>query len=432
MIFILIILLIFLLFIIYYVFEKDIFSPSVISIIMFIFSACFVFINRNNWSINITIKTVILIFGGILPLICGEWLVRIVYCKNKYKISYIKRKSIPPEKVYIKNKWCIISIVLLVTYFIYKLLYVYTTARLYGISDTLLGSYRNISASGEIETNYIVKVFDLLTNCIAYIFTYVVINNMIFRKRLKKIYLIPIILYILVSILSSSRIQFIFFITYILVLWYIMLQNKYDWHYNFSGKFIRNGFIFIIVFFIAFYFLGFLTGKSTGINIFNYMSLYIGGSIPALDVRLQYFKYDINNFGVTTLIGLNNIFKYIGLTDLDLSRNLNFTDIGAAMRTNVYTCYGRLLNDYGYLGMILIRFFMGLVYTDVYMKIKYKYYKKNEDLIILLYAFSFHPIVMQAIDETFFKNIISITVLIQIIIFYIMFRMLKKNIKVKT
>jgi hypothetical protein len=207
-----------------------------------------------------------------------------------------------------------------------------------------------------------------------------------------------------------------------------LLQNKFQWSHVFNIKFLRNGFIIFLLFLVSFYFLGYLTNKSTDKDMFDYISAYTGGSIPALNDYLNDFDYNPRNFGSETLTGVDILLDYFGIQGFDTNKNLAFVSFGeAGINTNVYTCYKRLLSDFGYVGMFIVRFLMGILYTYVYMRIKYGKYKAGKNLMIVLYASFFFPIVMQSIDEVFIRSILSISAILQILTFYVLFKVVQNN-----
>lgn len=418
-------------FLTYHMFKKDILSPSVISIGMFIFSAAILLFYQKKWNFDFRVETVITIIGGIIPLILGEMIARLSFTYLNRNTSRENQKSGCnfKDKLLVKNKWNLLIVLFMSSLLIYKAIYVYRSSGFNGFSANILAAYNLAKNEGSIIIPAQIKIIDLLSSTFGYFYLYLFSYNLVFFKEKIKIYLVPVLLWIITAAFSANRMLYISFIAYAFVVWYIHKNEFVGWSKNIFIKVFKKGVLTLAIFLIVFYYLGYLTGKSTDKNLFDYLALYVSGSLPALDNYISTYSYDFSNFGSNTLMGINSFLKYIGLEGFENYRNLEFTIITSNLRTNVYTVYRRLLHDYGILGMIIIRFLFGYVYTKIYLKIKHRQYK-NHHFMILFYGTIFYPIAIQAIDEGFFKSIVTITFLLQTLMFYILFKVLiKKNCK---
>jgi oligosaccharide repeat unit polymerase len=405
-------------------FGNDVLSPSIGFTLPFIVSLCFLIINVNSWNISIQSRTFFVILIGIIALFLGELITRTFFINKHKKLSKTVSKEsfsqvLEPKKI-ATNLIIIYMLVILAWYFHH----VYTTAMLFQKTDiTLLSAYRN----AEKAINPILKLGITSSLAISYFYLLAFLDNYI-NLGIKKIkYLIPVLLFFIMSILSSGRMDVLYLIISGFAISYILYKKKYGWRNTLNLKVVRIGVIFFLSFFVVFYFLGIFTGKSNIDSFFNIISHYGGSSIAALDSFLVNFDYDIANFGSETLHGVTNFFRIFGVEiTLTGDRILEFVHLGTMPhRTNIYTAFRRLLNDYGYLGMILIQFFTGIFYSVIYLKNKYNMYK-NEKFGILFYVFLYRFLVLEVIDERIILNVFAITTIIQIAIILFLLKFVAK------
>ena len=428
--YILLITLILLIFLFLLIFRNDFLSPSVTFTLPFLFSAVFLFVNKNFWSITIYSKTYFIILFGVLFLFWGELISRAytsrIYIKKKkkYEIDNGTLSQSLKSKKYMTNLIIIYMIGVLIWYFYH----VYSIGSLLRNSNmTLLGSYRR----ADKLINPVLNIGIKSSLPIAYFYLYAFLNSYIFDNKKIVQWLIPVILYLGMTILSSGRIEFIYTIISGLAIFYILTKKKYNWKMAFNFKMIRIGILAMTVIFIGFYLLGFLTGKSNYNNFFNIISLYAGSSILALNDFLVDFNYNITDFGSETLYGITNLFRIFGI-DMGIteSRFLEFIHVGTMIqRTNIYTSFRRLLNDYGYIGMFFIQFMTGFIFSNIYCKIKYDKYKFPE-FGILLYIYFIRYLALSFTDERIIMNIFTITTILQVGVLLILVKYVRSKKKV--
>lgn len=410
---------------VYRIFNKEIVSPSVVSISVFLFTLILFYSNKNSWGVvDIQFNTVLLIFSGIIVLVFGEFCMRIIFQYiNKFN-SYSKDQIFNIKIFYVKKIWLIAIALVMIIFILLQYLKVKEIGEIYGNGTTTLATYRKMISSDIVKKSSFELISNVILDSFGYFFMYIYLSNRIFLNRKKYIYLLPPFLYFISIMLSSNRIPFLKFFIFTLVLSYILIQQKRNWAITLNKQFLKKSFITLVLFLISFYFLGYLTNKSTGKNIFGYISKYVCSSIPVFDEMLQVFTYNIKDFGKNTLFGIGNILERFGINGIfDGNRNLEFSKFGNKLQqTNVYTAYGRLIIDYGYWGMYIFRFVIGVFYSYLFLKIKYNKFKMNPEFAVFFFAFIFHPLALQAIDETFLKGILGLSIFFQIIIFILLFK----------
>lgn len=428
MLYILFFTLLVLLFIFFIVLKENFLFPSIIFTSTYFVSTFFALINKNRWNLHIDYKTYFVILISILFLFLGE---QFSFSYNKYllnqKNNHIKSRQktkiiLKPSKLL--TNFIIAYLIIVLIYFFY---HIYTNVGSIHLSQ-LIRTYRNI----DVSMNFVLKLFIKSSVSIAYFYSYLFLVNIIYKNKIITHYLIPIALYLIIETISSNRIGYIYLIIVFFVLFYILLKQKFNWKKKFTIRIFKYSIIAIIIIFLGFYLLGFLTGKSNN-NFWNMISLYTGSSIPALNLFLNNFEYDIANFGSETLFGFTNLIKSFGFENDFITNNriLDFVHIGdMPYRTNIYTSLRRLINDYNYFGMLIIQFLTGFIYTTIYSYIRFK---KNNNLIFLslLYSYMIRYLILSFTDERIMVNFLTSTTVIQIFLFWFLIKISEIKIKFK-
>lgn len=424
MLYLLIILLVLLCLTSYIVTKRDILSPWFISCLMFLISSIVVIPNINNWNVDLSSKTVFIIFIGLLSFGIGEFYVRCLKNKglivtkidkihiNKNNNSSIDRINIPIEI----NKIVIIMsiiIMIIVTFLYYK--QVLNIAYAAGFSDSselpMLRFARiatiNPDIMQNIKTNKLVGQCVIISYSYAYLMLYITIYNIVFFKFKREyiLYIIPILIYFIQIILTGGRTQFIYLIGSSVLMCIIFYKIKQGWNSKINKKYYKNIALAFIFMLVIFYILGSFTGKTEKLNFIETISVYMGSSIVAFD---EFIKGYINGtsefFGINTLLGIYDIFDKLGFKIPSLVKQAEFISIGD-YETNIYTSYMRYIKDFSYIGFVFIQMMLGVIFSYIYMIIKTL---KKPNIIIVVYAILFQVILECSIEERFFMNILSI------------------------
>lgn len=392
----------------------DLLSPLVLSCIMFILSTVFIIPNIRNWNVDLGLCTIITITIGIFSFGFGEILIRLIKRNRRYLAKGTKMVQTVYEPILINKKILIIFIPLLgiVTYYYYQQVLNIADSVGYSTGSSLhmlkFARIATISETGiTISTNKLLGQFVILTYAYAHIMLYVLLHNIILCNYKKNIllHILPIIIYFIQIVLTGGRTGFLYLVSSSLIIGIIFYQMRTGWSTINNRRYVKIAVITLLITVIIFFSLGHLTGKTSIFNFIETLSIYFGSSIIALDNFLKSRITNSNNlFGGNTLFGIYDVLRRIGF-DIDvLNKAAEFTYIGN-YNTNIYTSYMRYIKDFTHFGLILIEFFLGALFSSIYLKIK------NEDkpsLLILLYAIIFQVILETAIEERFFMNILSI------------------------
>jgi len=402
--------LLFIVFIYILILKHSFVSPTVAYVLPFAFSSTILLLDYFIWKIDISQKTYLLIIASVLFLSLGELYGNFIF-KNKTR----KNKSIKVLQPNIKFTYLCIILIMITLYFYSNFVINVAKANLNN-AITLLSAYRG----AEKDMSLTLKIGVGISSVLAYYYLYSFIQNYIFLNIKKFIYLIPFTLYILIIVLSSDRIDILFYFIFSIVVYYIFLKIKFKWTKVLNKKRITNIFILIILVFVSFYLLGFLTGKSLRLNFMETINIYAGSPIIALNNYHNNFNYNFSNFGSETLHNENNFLNIIFNIKSSGNQFLEFTNIkGTEYYTNIYTNIRRLLNDYNYFGLFFIQFLTGFLYSILYIKMKVA---KQQNYFILIYSYLLTYLIFSVIDEMIIRLIPTLTTLFSVILFIILLR----------
>lgn len=390
----------------YLINQKDILSPWVITTGMFLVSTFFAILNIDNWNFRLSPLTVCVILAGVFAFGIGEMLITSMF--EKYPAVKVKcNKEIEYFNI---PYWILIFII---------------SGMIAGLGVMIKQTYEMSLRAGNTEgilamLEYARRLYiqpgntigrasihiSLIGKAVSAVFLYFFINNLKSDKHKKKdfFYLIPVVLYLGMAALGTGRTFMIEFLGMCVIFYFFIESRKIGW-----GKFpILRVFAIAVaalcIFFIFFFLFGYVTGKSQGTKLFDMISVYTGMSIPSFDHWLNKAKDISVVFGEETLYGVTSVLRRLGLTNLkETVRHLEFVDFGSSTG-NVYTCLRRYINDYGYIGMILIQTAVGAFYSLFYNNLKRG---RAFGILLIFYGILAYPLFMQSIDELILSSYLS-------------------------
>lgn len=421
MLFLLIVLSTFLFFA-YVISDRDIMSPSVLFVAGFIMAVVAAMMNINDWGINLSIKTIAIIIIGNMSFIVAE-----IMFKLTHRHSYNGNREVITKINVEKWKNFVVILIGIVTLILYyrEIVRLSSYAESYWQNFGVMVAYKRAITYGTVSVNTMVNQLTKLVYAFGYIYAYIFINNFFSTEgkgKIRKniIYLIPIIIYAIMSVLKGNRIDIMGLVIMLVFLYYVFLHKKVGWEKHISGKLLKKAIIIFVIGMIIFYYMKDLVGRVSSLNLLEYITQYIGGSVELLDL---YVKDSVSTVDVPfgeTLTGLINGLKKIGLLNVDIRKQLEFryTPTGVYLG-NVYTALRRYYHDGGWIGLIafpaILSYFMNCFYGKVK---KYKGLSINKIFKMIVYASLIYVIPFQAMEDTFWINKVTIGYIVELVILY--------------
>lgn len=403
-------------------FDRNILSPSVLTVSMFVLSTFVACLNINTWRFTISTYTVVMILTSLSALGAGEFIVRLFY----YKRIQSERNHVPSAPIELSNMMIlIISFVLgfLCIHYVKELMRLAVAAGYKRNGGLFVAYVRAASLRPEIygRIDRLAGWSSTFANVFAYIFLYIICFNKIYFNKFNPIYLIPVITYLPYVVFSGGRTQFIYIIAFLIVVGGTFYLQKNRWRLKSMLKILKAGILGIMVFLCIFVVVGSLKSSVFVKKAFSTISLYAGLSIPSLDDYFLNPRPKGEWFGEHVFFGIHSFLKEFDDSIPIFYAPYDFVSFNGTSG-NVYTVIRRYHQDFGVFGLYGLMFFLGFFYSFFYLLVNKKAY-----FGLLLYGFSIAPIIEASIEERFFMSIVSHSRLVVVIIMYVGFLFFTNN-----
>lgn len=398
-------------------------SPSVVMIGSFLI-ATFVAVLNPQWDFCMKWQTAIIILATLFTFCVGSKIpkkIKIIRKKFiKYNIGDSYKVNIIAMHILLILQWIMLAVYIL---FIFQIGG--------GTSWTAIVSARRWMLQNNIPNIY--GHINHLSFSIAAVYIYIFFRQIILdgnKSHLCK-YILIIIPYILNEIVGSSRTGIIYLLGYILTLMVYFVQKKINDEGVGKKKQIKKilgiAIKVVVVTFIAFIILGYLTGKTSQLGVRNMISTYFGGSLYNLDYYIQKKDEFISpSFGYFTLPIIKSVLSKIGVVFTGVDKyyfpmNLIPTNNGDDVfsPTNLYTCITKVMTDYGFIGMLLFYLVLGIIYGIMYKQVLKT---RTPGLSLIYYGFLIMPLVGASAEYLFGTMLFAPYGMYRVLYLFILFR----------
>lgn len=367
-----------------------------------------------NWRVVISENTVFLIIMSLIFFMLGS----VCSSKRNKKNEKLKIKIRIP-KFYL-NCIVIYSILIFILYF----KEVYELSKIGGNNKGIEGMIfyaRHAILSNIGKISYYISISIFFIKSFVLILIYEVVKKYIKNQKIDclKRKITIFIIYIGIIILSTGRTEFIYLIVYLLNIYSILYFQKFNWNKKINYKIMRLGVVSFILFLVIFSIIGYLRNSNQQETIFNMISIYVGSSIPALDIFLKNFDKPNGYFGSHTLAIFYKLLLKLGWKVPELYGPCEFVWFNPETKTNVYTALKRYIEDYDILGLFVIMFILGYIYTFFFNKC---YYEKNSDFNLICYSILCYPLYEISIEERVLTTILTTGTIYTIIFIYFFYK----------
>ena len=185
--------------------------------------------------------------------------------------------------------------------------------------------------------------------------------------------------------------------------------------------------IAVAIFFALFQAMGVLTNKTGKMSASDMLYGYSGAAMVAFDRSIEIYEHDGRFFGEESFYGLYGFLNALGCDIPNDILHLPFVNIGNGHRTNIYTSLRSYLYDFGYVGMYVVQFLLGMVSAVAYVLM---YRLSMHPIYLAIYGILVYGTAMQGIEEITLRNFMSITNVF-LIFFFILLYVLTQQRKVK-
>lgn len=419
--------------IVYIINDFDYIVPSFFMIGSFFISAMISFLAIDRWQ-YIRFNTTIIVIIGLISFTIGD------FCGSKIDINIPKihiriapsfaikkTRDIWETSIVVSKKLIIVISCFMIIIDYYYFRYIYDLSVLAGNTQGYSQMFE-YARRAVIDVRYNIPMAfwlehgTIIVECLGFVFLYIFIYNIIISKKVVILNLIPCMLYIISLMISTARIDVINYVCAIIVFYSIISLKKDKKSIRLRPKVVLYAVLAIIVVLVSFRLLGYLTGKSNTRELWTDLSTYGGSSIPALDKYINSPKKENIFFGQESLNRFYAVLRILNLTDIrSYDTTLPFVHFPDGTTTNIYTGFRRYIQDYGYVGMIIVLFFMGGFYGVLNKMVKKT---KNIGIGLIIYAYIFYPVVMTFVDERFIISFTSLSLPYHMIYFLIIYKVI--------
>ncbi len=391
----------------FYALRKDIISPSFVFAAVFVVAEINLLTNVSTLHVSLSIDTVLVVTGGILFFALGCLFAR----KAFFKEVHVANTEIDCQVPITLNFWHYIGLLgfnVVSIFYILNEVYQMTVTKAY-YSGNVLGSlsvYAEVSKFQDIDMK-VSRISTLLTalcEAEAYVFSYVLAKNIVYKNKLNKMELLCFATAVLSTFCQGSRGGVWIIISMIFIS--LMLYREKTGKKSISIKLIGKVILIIIMAVLIFQLTGMVTGKVWDVSFYEYFSVYLGNPILNLDTAMKEGIVKTPIWGRLTFAPfIKKFFPMFGLT-VPIYKNLRqfrYTTDGHNLG-NVYTIFAPLIADFGIIGMLLALFIIGFICTYMY-NVSSKTTNKAIALSKILYGYIITNIAFSFFSNKFCENI---------------------------
>ena len=396
---------------IFYVNNKKLLSPTLILFGTFTLSTFFLIINKDFSVLEISFKTYLVIITSLVAWGFGEILSKSVYIKIKKPIlSLAPEYMILPSNRILFISCLIISGVAVSEYYRFasigkslggdNIVSYYILVRSYVVE----GQNSNLRSSMFAATKTVVAMITL-AKALTYFLIVLFFYNKYFHGVIKYKYLLPVLFYLPILFFTTSRSTFLELFSFIFLTMLLIRSQSIGWGKD-SFKILRKMTIPLLIITLGFFAVGFLRSNGIGtmfsIDMFNNISKYFGSSIIGLDIMLNSRIDFSGKIAEHTIPILYAILEKIGFVFDRLPLHSDFFNLGNGQSSNIYTALREPILDFGILGMLATRVFMGFIYGLIYRNYISNLNNPYSIKAYVIFPLLYFPIVMYIFSDLFY------------------------------
>ncbi len=407
----------------------DIFSPVSVFCLMFLFSSFCALYSTNKWNFAMSIDTFQALTYGVLSFFIPSVLFHVVMIKKRDYYLVEDEKSVEEDSYSPECRLVEVSsnkaFLIVLIFFVCTAVYFFFLTRAVGRVELsrIASVYRNSMISGVgNQISFVGRLMMIIIRAIANVLVCIIINNFFATRSFGNhsfILFFCCSAYVLLTLLSGERTSAIRFVGVMVLSFSIFWQRNSYYRRLVNIKYIILSVLGALVLLYAFSAIRFFVGRSSQLDIFDYVSMYAGGPIYSFDRFINsYIRPTFS--GTKTFVGLYNNFARLGFGDLlSINRdtitiqNLNIY-IG-----NVYTCFYDYYSDYGPIGMVLLVCCYSCIINGMYYRAKFA-----EDRTLLKtieYTFFATTLFFVSFTEQFFTSYVTLSTIESLIIIKIVY-----------
>ena len=393
----------------------DVMEPLVLSFESFALSSFIAFCYNGFRIADITIKTVLMIVFALFAYTIGYMLVKGVLQGNGNE-KYLRKKRMfrIPSKFF--SFLCLV-IEMVITVMVFQS--TFSIARMMNAAATVLNMLqyaRNAYLFTDAGMGLALSVASFFVLALGYFYTYVIMYCIVGQRQTikrtlgsRKLELLIVAISLFSGMMGTGRTFLIKYIVFLFIsFYYTQFMQKHIRRVSFHGmvKTLVKLLIAVVVFFALFQAMGILTDKTGKMSAVNMLYGYSGAAVIAFDRSIEIYQYDGRFFGEESFYGLYGFLNALGCDIPNDILHLPFVNIENGQSTNIYTSLRTYLYDFGFVGMYIVQFLLGMISAVMYA-LMYRF--RMHPVYLVIYGILVYGTAMQGIEEITLRNFMSIT-----------------------
>jgi oligosaccharide repeat unit polymerase len=275
----------------------------------------------------------------------------------------------------------------------------------YNLVRTHLVDVQNFQSQDDIYPQTLFNsLLIALSRNIAYSFLIIFTLNVYFHNEIKYKYLVPVVVYFPLVILTTSRSGFIEFFSFIFLIVVLVRYQANGWGFQ-NARLYFKMIIPIIALSLGFYGLGFIRSNGVG-TMFNdemmdSLSQYIGSSIFGLDYLINGHLPENGYFAQRTFPILYTILEKFGARIEYVPLHADFFSWKNGS-SNVYTALRNPIIDFTVYGMLVSRIYLGFLYGLIFRYYVYSFRDIYDIQKYVLFPMFYVPLIFYFVTDLFY------------------------------
>lgn len=387
------------LFLSFFFYKKDVIAPGFLLVLAFTGSYLIVLLNRDTWEIVIYPEFIICLSTVIVSWHFGGGVVRFATSNLGIKRTTHHNSSVryKAEYNYPYGLMIIISVFFVMLY-VAQNLGSFSISNIMSFKDALSNRYHADDERNVFKT----QIIEIIT-AVGFMSIYrLMMDRYVLKKKGTTLkLLIPIVLYMFCSLISTDRNTLLRLVIFFLCMYVFFLRARY----NFKDI---NRIIFVRVAIIAlgammlFWLFGLAKNYKSDLN--RSVGIYGGSGLYNFNLWVHNYNKE-HTMGSDTFSVFKTTLKAFGIGNgSDFPRHLEFvifrSHTGYVYATNIYSAMRPYYNDFGMFGLVLFPMLIGMFYEFVYiMTLRHRY-----GYSWLFYSSMLYPVIYFPIAEQMIKR----------------------------
>lgn len=368
------------------IFNKDFMAPSVILCLVYVIVIFLSLFVDSAWEFHISFETFLVLSLGIVGMVGGTLLSKLIYAANKKKAYKFLENEIKEIKIYNGTVLYMISAMI----FLVSMFGILNQARALlgsGGLSSLIYAYRMSSLAGTSNLPSIISNLILVNYAIGYIALYICINNWFVTRRFDKKIVLLVIFPTIIGLLQGARGNLIhYFLFGVTIFYYYYMISKHKRHIDF--KLMSKIFVALAIAVLMFYFLKTALGRQNQAKFLEYIGGLLCAPVKLLDVYIGEKHAPSAIWGLETFTNLiATIRRWTGQSGVRYGDYANYRLINGISFGNVYTAFRAYYADFRMQGVVVLPAIMGLITGLFYERYRRKRCNSIINMALLIYAY---------------------------------------------